>query len=372
MISVLDTQDQVLALALVLALSADEEEGVEVEALVIKRYLFLKYTKMKKIWLFILWILTLVSNFSSASSIDPMNLPKFEHFVNDYSNIFTEEQRLELGILAKNIETNSSYQIVTVLFPHREGNELFDIALKAFNENKIWDKERNDGLLLAIATEERKIRIVVWYWLEEKIPDILASQIIEEVIRPEVNNDNFYEAVKKFYEKLPKYLDAQAKKETLGSGISLAFGCCIFYLAISIIISIISSIVISDKSKNRNRKRYKKSWYLRNLYPLASNGMLVGIFWMLTTIFLWEITNSELKETWFPLFWYIFLISTSIILNLSTFFWSEKKKRGLDSWSNRDSSSSSSRSSSDSDRGSSSSDSFDSGGGSSWGWGAGD
>ena len=327
---------------------------------------------MKKIWLFILWILTLVSNFSSASSIDPMNLPKFEHFVNDYSNIFTEEQRLELGILAKNIETNSSYQIVTVLFPHREGNELFDIALKAFNENKIWDKERNDGLLLAIATEERKIRIVVWYWLEEKIPDILASQIIEEVIRPEVNNDNFYEAVKKFYEKLPKYLDAQAKKETLGSGISLAFGCCIFYLAISIIISIISSIVISDKSKNRNRKRYKKSWYLRNLYPLASNGMLVGIFWMLTTIFLWEITNSELKETWFPLFWYIFLISTSIILNLSTFFWSEKKKRGLDNWSDRDSSSSSSRSSSDSDRGSSSSDSFDSGGGSSWGWGAGD
>ena len=66
-----------------------------------------------------------------------MNLPKFEHFVNDYSNIFTEEQRLELGMIAKNIETNSGYQIVTVLFPHREGSELFDIAIKAFNENKI-------------------------------------------------------------------------------------------------------------------------------------------------------------------------------------------------------------------------------------------
>ena len=327
---------------------------------------------MKKIWLFILWILALVSNFSSASAIDPMNLPKFEHFVNDYSNVFTEEQRLEVGMLAKNIETNSGYQIVTVLFPHREGSELFDITLKAFNENQIWDKERNDGLLLAITTEEKKIRIMVWYGLEWKIPDALASKIIEEIIRPEVKKGNFYEAVKKFYEKLPEYLDWQTKKETFESGISLAFTCCIFYLAISIIISIISSIVISDKSKNRNRKRYKKSWYLRNLYPLASDGMLVGIFWMLASIFLWEITSSELKETWFPLFWYIFLISTSIILNLSTFFWSEKKKRGLDSWSDRDSSSSSSRSSSDSDRGSSSSDSFDSGGGSSWGWGAGD
>ena len=66
-----------------------------------------------------------------------MNLPKFEHFVNDYSNIFTEEQRVKLGMIAKNIEINSGYQIVTVLFPHREGNELFDITLKAFNENKI-------------------------------------------------------------------------------------------------------------------------------------------------------------------------------------------------------------------------------------------
>ena len=47
MISVLDTQDQVLALVpvLVLALSAEEEEGVEVEALVIKTYLFLEYRK---------------------------------------------------------------------------------------------------------------------------------------------------------------------------------------------------------------------------------------------------------------------------------------------------------------------------------------
>ena len=167
---------------------------------------------MKKIWFFILWILAIVSSFSAASTIDPMNLPKFTHFINDYSDTLSIEQKEELEQSAQQIETNSGYQVVTVLFPHREGNELFDIALKAFNENKIWDKERNDGLLLAIATEEKKIRIVVWYGLEDKIPDLLAKQIIEEVIRPEVNNGNFYEAVKKFYEKLPEYLDWQAKK----------------------------------------------------------------------------------------------------------------------------------------------------------------
>ena len=327
---------------------------------------------MKKIWLFILWILTLVSSFSSADSIDPMNLPKFEHFVNDYSNIFTEEQRLELGMLAKNIETNSGYQIVTVLFPHREGKELFDIALKAFNENKIWDKERNDGLLLAIATEEKKIRIVVWYGLEEKIPDLLASKIIEEVIRPEINNDNFYEAVKKFYEKLPEYLDGQAKKETFESVISLAFGCCIAYVIISMIVATISSAVGSDKARDERRERYKDSRYYTVLYPLISKGIITGVIWIFAGNILWYLISDEAARIIMILSTSLLFISTAISFNLRAFFGSEDGKRGLDSWSDRDSSSSSSRSSSDSDRGSSSSDSFDSGGGWSWGWGAGD
>lgn len=153
---------------------------------------------MKKIWIFLLGLLCFFG-VSFANEIDPMNLPKFQHFINDYSNVLTEEQQLELNQLAKTIETNSWYQIVTFLFPHRKGNELFDIALKAFNENGIGDKERNDWLLLAIATEEKKIRIMVWYGLESKIPDALASKIIEEKIRPEVNKWNIYQAVKNYY-----------------------------------------------------------------------------------------------------------------------------------------------------------------------------
>ena len=327
---------------------------------------------MKKIWLFILWILVLVSNFSSADSIDPMNLPKFEHFVNDYSNVFTEEQRLELGMLAKNIETNSGYQIVTVLFPHREGNELFDIAIKAFNENKIWDKERNDGLLLAIATEEKKIRIVVWYGLEEKIPDLLASQIIEEVIRPEVNNDNFYEAVKKFYEKLPEYLDKWSPKENFKKNIARILGWSIFYLVGSIIGQILSFSLNSNEEKKARREKYKESRYFTTLSPLISKGIITGVIWIFAGGILWHFINDEAAGIIVTLSASLLLISIAISLNLGAFFGSEDRKRGFNTWSERDSSSSSSRSSSDSDRGSSSSDSFDSGGGSSWGWGAGD
>ena len=92
---------------------------------------------MKKIRLFILYILIGLFGITSADSINPMELPKFEYFVNDYSNLLTKNEFSELNELAKSIEQGSEHQVVTVLFPHRVGNELFDIALKAFNENKI-------------------------------------------------------------------------------------------------------------------------------------------------------------------------------------------------------------------------------------------
>ena len=227
---------------------------------------------MKKIWLLILRILTIISSFSSASSIDPMNLPKFTHFVNDYSNVFTEEQRLELGMLAKNIETNSGYQIVTVLFPHREGNELFDIALKAFNENKIWDKERNDGLLLAIATEEKKIRIVVWYGLEDKIPDLLAKQIIETLIRPEVNNWNFHQGIKNFYNFFldesvqNQFSDQSSDEEDLRSQMIFLGVYTIFLLL----------LIIRGSSGKWGRSSIRNRWDRRNNSTL---GSILGWGW---------------------------------------------------------------------------------------------
>ena len=350
---------------------------------------------MKKIWLFILWILALVSNFSSASAIDPMNLPKFEHFVNDYSNVFTEKQRLELGMLAKNIETNSGYQVVTVLFPHREGNELFDIALKAFNENKIWDKERNDGLLLAIATEEKKIRIVVWYGLEWKIPDALASKIIEEIIRPEVKKGNFYEAVEKFYEKLPEYLDEPENLNTensteergifnrsegsnqltpekyhdlenIGQRVHIIW---IYFLFLGGRIPIIINSFISKEKRKELKRKYENSKVMKTCNKIGFRWFAINMIWfclvLISAVLLGEL--GRLLRILSTFLWGGIFFSIWFLITLANIFPRKMKRWSGGFWWRSDRSRSDSGGSS-----SSSSDSFSWGGGSSWGWGAGD
>lgn len=92
-----------------------------------------------------------------------MNLPQLTQWVNDFSNTLTASQLSDLNTIAKDYEDQTSNQVVAVLFPNRNGNELIDIGMKIFTDNAIGLKDKNNGLLLLISAEEKKIRIIVGY-----------------------------------------------------------------------------------------------------------------------------------------------------------------------------------------------------------------
>lgn len=123
----------------------------------------------------------------AQDTIEMMDPPALTDYVTDFSNVLDSDTLNALNSRAALYEQEHGPQIVTVLFPHRQGYDLFSIALNIFNSNGIGSAEKNDGLLLVIATEEKKIRIMVGYGLESQIPDLLASDIIEKDVRPLVN-----------------------------------------------------------------------------------------------------------------------------------------------------------------------------------------
>jgi uncharacterized protein len=102
----------------------------------------------------------------AQTQVDPMNLPKLTQWVNDFSKTLTANQLSDLNTIAKDYEAQTSNQVVAVVFPNRNGNELIDIGMKIFSDNAIGQKDKNNGLLLMISMEEKKIRIVVGYGLE--------------------------------------------------------------------------------------------------------------------------------------------------------------------------------------------------------------
>lgn len=110
--------------------------------------------------IFCVFLLGLFVSFTHAA-IDPMNLPKLTQYVSDFSNVLDTQSLADLNMSAKSYDTQTSNQIVAVLIPNRNGKELFDIGMNIFDTNGIGQSDKDNGLLLVISTEEKKIRIIV-------------------------------------------------------------------------------------------------------------------------------------------------------------------------------------------------------------------
>ena len=132
--------------------------------------------------------------------MNPLVLPSLTKHVTDYAAILSPEQVESLSRLFATHEYNTTEQVLTVLIPHREWNELLDIGLKLFNENKIGQKDLNNWLLLIVSTEEKKLRIITGKGMEIKYSEMVCREIVEKYLRPLLNEGKYEEMVKKWGE----------------------------------------------------------------------------------------------------------------------------------------------------------------------------
>jgi len=155
---------------------------------------------MKK--LLVIWIMLLGFVVSQAQEVLPKpNPPKL---VTDKANVLSKEQLdiLERKLVA--LDDSTSNQIAIVLLPTLDGYPIEEYANKLFRDWGIGNAKTNNGVLIIAAIEDRKIRIEVGYGLEGAIPDIIASNIIQNDIGPNFREGNYYRGLDKAIESLSK------------------------------------------------------------------------------------------------------------------------------------------------------------------------
>src|SRR5690606_37213188 len=69
-----------------------------------------------------------------------------------------------------------------------------NVAEQAFNSWRMWEGDRQNGILILASRQDRALRIEVGYGLEGAVPDILAGRILNEVITPGFRQGQFYNA----------------------------------------------------------------------------------------------------------------------------------------------------------------------------------
>jgi uncharacterized protein len=92
-------------------------------------------------------------------------------------------------------ERETTNQIAVLLIPSLSGDNLEDYSIRLAEKWKIGQKGRNNGAILLVVKNDRKLRIEVGYGLEGALPDALAGSIIRNEIAPRFKEGQFYRGI---------------------------------------------------------------------------------------------------------------------------------------------------------------------------------
>lgn len=143
----------------------------------------------------------LISSFLFVQSISaqrtkvPAPEDKVRTYVTDKTGTLTSTQLQALETKLSNFDKETSTQVVVWMVPTLDGGSLEETSFKIAEQNGIGQKGKNNGVLLFIAKDDRKLRIEVGYGLEGALTDALCSQIIRKEITPSFKKGNFYDGI---------------------------------------------------------------------------------------------------------------------------------------------------------------------------------
>lgn len=111
--------------------------------------------------------------------------------MNDDANILTPQTRASLETKLADLEEKSSIQLVVATVPSLQDADIETFANGLFRAWKLGEAKRNNGVLLLVAPNQRKVRVEVGYGMEGVITDALSSVIIQSAIIPKFKAGDF-------------------------------------------------------------------------------------------------------------------------------------------------------------------------------------
>lgn len=199
--------------------------------------------------------------------------PNPPRLVNDLAGMLSEQQASNLEFKLRQYNDSTSTQIAVVTITDLEGYDVADYAVRLALEWGIGQKGKNNGLLLLIAKNDRKIRIETGYGLEGALTDALSSRIIRNEISPAFKSGNFYEGIDAGTDAIIKALAGEyksSKKSKKGGG---GVGATIFVVLLIIIV-----LILVNKNKGKGNRFGGGMGPFFPIFPSSGRGSSWGSF----------------------------------------------------------------------------------------------
>ena len=146
---------------------------------------------MKRSFLFLFLIFSVCVY--AQTDVVPKKPSLAEGLVLDQTNTLTPEQLVTLRQKLIAYDNSTSNQIAIVIIQSLKGNSVEDVALKIGRDWGVGGQaDKDNGVVILVAKGDQKMRIEVGYGLEGAVTDYVATSIIQNTLRPNFKEGNYY------------------------------------------------------------------------------------------------------------------------------------------------------------------------------------
>lgn len=197
--------------------------------------------------------------------------PSQQTSVYDYINLLSASQKSALEQKLVRYADSTSSQIVVAIISSTKGENINFLGAKWGQKWGIGQADEDNGVLILLAKEDRKIAINTGYGVEEFLTDFMSKRIIESVIIPEFKTGNYYNGLDKGADAIFQVLTGQfIEDRTFDKGIS--FETFLPFIIFMVILFILASRKSRGGGKNNRGGRGGSGMDIWDIIILSNMG----------------------------------------------------------------------------------------------------
>ncbi|MEV8520135.1 TPM domain-containing protein [Dyella marensis] len=162
--------------------------------------------RLSRLPLLLIALLLLAAGLSHADDAPP----KLARHVTDLTGTLTAQQVDQLDSQLLALEKRKGAQLVVLMVGSTQPQDIESYSLAVAEANKVGRKGSDDGVLLLVAKNDRRVRIEVGYGLEGAIPDAATARIIREYLAPKFRTNDYYGGISDAVGALTQLIDGEA------------------------------------------------------------------------------------------------------------------------------------------------------------------
>lgn len=136
-------------------------------------------------------VVMLMFSITTASAADLQAIPALSSPVTDVTNTLSSAEQQALAQKLSAFAQEKGSQIAVLIVPTTQPEDIAQYSLRVAEAWQIGRDKQDDGVIILLAKNDRKMRIEVGYGLEGAIPDAIAKRIVSDVMAPYFRQGDF-------------------------------------------------------------------------------------------------------------------------------------------------------------------------------------